>query len=57
VRDAGMTTQMADARRKTLKMPFDCQRMNFGGFSPIVEKGSRLAVRSRVDAQAPADRS
>jgi uncharacterized protein YbaA (DUF1428 family) len=38
VRDAGMTAQMADARRKTLKMPFDGQRMNFGGFSPIVEK-------------------
>jgi uncharacterized protein YbaA (DUF1428 family) len=25
---------------KTLKMPFDGQRMIFGGFSPIVEKGS-----------------
>jgi uncharacterized protein YbaA (DUF1428 family) len=31
---------MADARMKTLKMPFDGQRMIFGGFSPIVEKGS-----------------
>jgi hypothetical protein len=40
VRDAGMTALMADARMKTLKMPFDGQRMIFGGFSPIVEKGS-----------------
>ena len=31
---------MADARMKTLNMPFDGQRMIFGGFSPIVEKGS-----------------
>jgi uncharacterized protein YbaA (DUF1428 family) len=35
VRDAGMTALMADAQ-----MPFDGQRMIFGGFSPIVEKGS-----------------
>ncbi|MBA2703387.1 MAG: hypothetical protein H0U60_06010 [Blastocatellia bacterium] len=40
MRDAGMTALMADARMKTLKMPFDGQRMNFGGFSPIVEKES-----------------
>jgi uncharacterized protein YbaA (DUF1428 family) len=40
VRDAGMTALMADARMKTLKTPFDGQRMIFGGFSPIVEKGS-----------------
>jgi len=40
VRDAGMTAPMADARMKTLKMPFDGQRMIFGGFSPIVETGS-----------------
>ena len=40
VRDAGMTALMADARMKTLKMPFDGQRMIFGGFSPIVEKAS-----------------
>ena len=31
---------MAVARMKTLKMPFDGQRMISGGFSPIVEKGS-----------------
>jgi uncharacterized protein YbaA (DUF1428 family) len=31
---------MADARMKTLKMPFDGQRMIFGGFSPIVEQAS-----------------
>ena len=40
VRDAGMTALMADARIKTLKMPFDGQRMIFGGFSSIVEKAS-----------------
>jgi uncharacterized protein YbaA (DUF1428 family) len=40
VRDAGMMALMADARMKTLNMPFDGQRMIFGGFSPIVEKGS-----------------
>jgi uncharacterized protein YbaA (DUF1428 family) len=40
VRDAGMTALMADARMKTIKMPFDGQRMIFGGFLPIVEKAS-----------------
>ena len=41
VRDAGMTALIRPMRgRKTLKMPFDGQRMIFGGFSPIVETGS-----------------
>jgi hypothetical protein len=31
VRDAAMMALMADARMKTLKMPFDGQRMIFGG--------------------------
>jgi uncharacterized protein YbaA (DUF1428 family) len=39
-RDAGMKALMQDQRMKTLKMPFDGQRLIFGGFSPIVETGS-----------------
>ena len=39
-RDAGMKALMQDERMKTLKMPFDGQRLIFGGFSPIVETGS-----------------
>ena len=40
VRDAGMKALMEDERMKTLTMPFDGQRMIFGGFTPIVETGS-----------------
>ena len=39
-RDAGTKALMQDQRMKTLKMPFDGQRLIFGGFSPIVETGS-----------------
>jgi uncharacterized protein YbaA (DUF1428 family) len=39
-RDAGMKALMQDQRMQTLKMPFDGQRLIFGGFSPIVETGS-----------------
>ena len=38
-RDAGMKALMQDQRMKTLDMPFDGQRLIFGGFSPIVEHG------------------
>ena len=40
VRDAGMKALMEDERMKALAMPFDGQRMIFGGFTPIVEKGA-----------------
>jgi uncharacterized protein YbaA (DUF1428 family) len=40
VRDAGMKALMEDERMKTLTMPFDGQRMIFGGFTPVVETGS-----------------
>jgi uncharacterized protein YbaA (DUF1428 family) len=40
VRDAGMRALMEDERMKTLTMPFDGQRMIFGGFTPVVETGS-----------------
>ena len=36
-RDAGMAKAMADPRMTDLKMPFDGQRMIFGGFQPLVE--------------------
>jgi uncharacterized protein YbaA (DUF1428 family) len=39
-RDTGMKALMQDERMKTLKMPFDGQRLIFGGFSPIIETGS-----------------
>src|SRR4051812_7696658 len=38
-RDAGMKALLEDERMKTLDMPFDGQRMIFGGFSPILERG------------------
>ena len=44
-RDAGMKALMQDERMKTLKMPFDGQRLIFGGFSPIVETGSAQGRR------------
>ena len=39
-RDTGMKALMQDERMKTLKMPFDGQRLIFGGFSPVIETGS-----------------
>src|ERR1700730_13692507 len=43
-RDTGMNALMQDERMKTLKMPFDGQRLIFGGFSPIVETASAKGV-------------
>ena len=40
VRDYGTKALEQDDRMKTLAMPFDGQRMIYGGFSPIVEEGS-----------------
>src|SRR5438270_14060508 len=40
LRDYGMKALEQDDRMKTLVMPFDGQRMIYGGFSPIVEEGS-----------------
>jgi uncharacterized protein YbaA (DUF1428 family) len=40
VRDYGTKALEQDDRMKTLVMPFDGQRMIYGGFSPIVEEGS-----------------
>jgi uncharacterized protein YbaA (DUF1428 family) len=40
VRDAGTKTLEQDDRMKTLVIPFDGQRLIYGGFSPIVEEGS-----------------
>jgi uncharacterized protein YbaA (DUF1428 family) len=37
VRDAGMQRLMADPRMKDMTMPFDGQRMIFGGFMPILD--------------------
>ena len=37
VRDAGMKRMMEDARMKDMAMPFDGQRMIFGGFKPILD--------------------
>ena len=54
VRDAGMKAMMQDERMKTLAMPFDGQRMIFGGFSPIVEKGAaRRAPAMPTDSSSP----
>lgn len=36
-RDAGMEKMMTDERMAALEMPFDGQRMIFGGFVPIFE--------------------
>jgi uncharacterized protein YbaA (DUF1428 family) len=43
-RDTGVKALMQDERMKTLKMPFDGQRLIFGGFSPIVETASAKGV-------------
>ncbi|NKE43271.1 DUF1428 domain-containing protein [Roseomonas frigidaquae] len=37
VRDAGMKRMMEDPRMKDMKMPFDGQRMIYGGFQPILD--------------------
>jgi uncharacterized protein YbaA (DUF1428 family) len=37
VRDAGMKKLMDDPRMRDMKMPFDGQRMIFGGFQPILD--------------------
>jgi uncharacterized protein YbaA (DUF1428 family) len=37
VRDAGMKRMMEDARMKDMAMPFDGQRMIYGGFQPILD--------------------
>jgi uncharacterized protein YbaA (DUF1428 family) len=38
VRDAGMKRMMEDPRMKDMKMPFDGQRMIYGGFAPILDE-------------------
>ncbi|MBX9934392.1 MAG: DUF1428 domain-containing protein [Methylobacterium sp.] len=37
VRDAGMQRMMSDPRMQDMQMPFDGQRMTFGGFQPILD--------------------
>ena len=37
VRDAGMKAMMNDPRMRDMKMPFDGQRMIFGGFQPLLD--------------------
>ena len=37
VRDAGMKRMMEDARMRDMAMPFDGQRMIYGGFQPILD--------------------
>ncbi len=37
VRDTGMKKMMEDPRMQDMNMPFDGQRMIFGGFQPILE--------------------
>jgi uncharacterized protein YbaA (DUF1428 family) len=38
VRDKGMKKMMEDPRMKDMKMPFDGQRMIYGGFAPILDQ-------------------
>ena len=38
IRDAGMQKMMDDPRIKDMKMPFDGQRMIYGGFRPILDE-------------------
>ena len=40
-RNAGWEKVMADERMKGMDMPFDGQRMYWGGFTPIVAEGAR----------------
>jgi uncharacterized protein YbaA (DUF1428 family) len=51
VRNAGMKALEQDERMKTLVMPFDGQRMIYGGFSPVVDEGS-LDVTGYIDGIA-----
>ena len=37
VRDVAMKKMMSDPRMRDMKMPFDGQRMIFGGFQPILD--------------------
>ena len=37
VRNAGMKRMMEDPRMKDMKMPFDGQRMIYGGFQPVLD--------------------
>jgi uncharacterized protein YbaA (DUF1428 family) len=37
VRDAAMKKMMSDPRMRDMEMPFDGQRMIFGGFQPILD--------------------
>ena len=37
MRDAGMKAMMDDPRMRDMKMPFDGQRMIFGGFQPLLD--------------------
>ena len=37
VRDVGMKKLMNDPRMRDMKMPFDSQRMIYGGFQPILD--------------------
>ena len=39
VRDAAMAKMMADERMQNLPMPFDGQRMIYGGFAPVLDEG------------------
>lgn len=38
VRDEGMKKMMEDPNMKNMEMPFDGQRMIFGGFEPILDQ-------------------
>jgi uncharacterized protein YbaA (DUF1428 family) len=44
-RDSGMKAMMQDERMKSMTMPFDGQRLIFGGFSPVVETGTANGTR------------
>ena len=37
-RDKGWEEAMKDPRMKNIKMPFDGQRMIYGGFAPLVDQ-------------------
>ena len=41
VRDAANQKMMSDPRMEKMEMPFDGKRMIFGGFAPLLDKGSR----------------
>jgi len=52
-RDNGMKAMMQDARMKSMTMPFDGQRLIFGGFSPVVETGSTKARAMPMGSSCP----